>query len=134
MKREADFGILFRHWLKANPTYSQAYELKHTSDTSIPFTALEEHQVIYLQAIKSTKGVLIRVQGGGGEPDYIYLRNSPASVVIKYPREFSIIDIDTFLLEKKRSKRKSLTIQRAREISTITVPLKAAKPRKPTGA
>lgn len=121
-KREADFGILLRHWLKANPTFSTAYELKQTSGTSIPFSCLEEHQAIYLQAIKSNQGTLIRVQGVSGEPDYIYLRNCPASVVIKFPREFSIIDIDTFLMEKKRSKRKSLTVARAREISTITTP------------
>lgn len=120
---EAQFGILLRHWLKANPTFSQAYELKQTSSSSILFSCLEEHQALYLQAIKSNKGTLIRVQGTSGEPDYIYLRNSPSSVVIKFPHEFSIIDIDTFLLEKKRSKRKSLTMLRAREISTVTVKL-----------
>ena len=119
--REAKFALLFRHWLKANPTFSQAYELKQTAGSSIPFSALEEHQAIYLQAIKSTKGVLIRIRGESGEPDYVYLRNSPASVVIKFPKEFSIIDIDTFLLERSRSKRKSLTISRARELSTVTV-------------
>ncbi len=121
--KEAQFGILFRHWLKANPTYSQAYELKQTASSSIPFSCLEDHQATYLRAIKSPAGVLIRVQGLSGEPDYVYLRTSPASIVIKFAREFSIIDIDTFLLEKKRSKRKSLTMQRARELSTVTVPL-----------
>lgn len=121
MKREADFGIRFRHWLRANPTFSTAFELKQTIGPSIAFSALEDHQAVYLQAIKSDKGVLVRVQGTVGEPDYIYLRNTPASVVIKFPREFSIIDIDTFLFEKKKSSRKSLTMLRAREISTVTV-------------
>jgi hypothetical protein len=118
---ESKFGVLFRHWLKANPTFSQAYELKQTASDSIPFSALEDHQALYLQAIKSNHGTLIRVQGSGGEPDYVYLRNCPASVVIKYPKEFSIIDIDTFLLERSRSKRKSLIASRARELSTVTV-------------
>lgn len=118
---ESKFGVLFRHWLKANPRFSCAFELKQTSGTSIPFSCLEEHQALYLQAIKSNKGTLIRVQGTNGEPDYIYLRNCPASIVIKYPTEFSIIDIDTFLLEKGRSKRKSLTLSRAKELSTVTV-------------
>jgi hypothetical protein len=119
---ESKAAILFRHWVKANPTFSQAYEVKQTSSSSIPFSALEDHQAIYLQAIKGSKGVLVRVQAtSGGEPDYIYLRNCPASVVIKYPRGFVVIDIDTFLLEKARSKRKSLLWSRAQEISTVTV-------------
>ena len=121
MKHEAGFGLRFRHWLRANPTFSTAFELKQTTGPSIAFSALEEHQATYLQAIKSDKGVLIRVQGTVGEPDYIYLRNTPASVVIKFPREFSVIDIDTFLMEKKRCGRKSLTMLRARDISIVTV-------------
>lgn len=122
-KREADFGTLFRHWLKANPRFTSAYELKQTSQGSIPFTCIEEHQIEYLQAIKSDKGVLIRVQGTNGEPDYIYMRNSPANIVIKFPKAFHLIDIDTFLLEKKRSKRRSLTSSRAEDISVVSVKL-----------
>lgn len=122
-KREADFGVLFRHWIKANPRFSCAFELKQTSAKSIPFSALEEHQADYLQAIKGSKGVLIRVQGVNGEPDYIYLRNHPACIVVKFPGEFSIIDIDAFMLEKKRSIRKSLTIDQAEKISILTVKL-----------
>lgn len=124
---EAKFGILFRHYLKANPQITTAFELKQSSTDSISFSALEEHQSIYLQAIKSKKGVLVRVQGVNGEPDYIYLRNSPACVVVKFPSEFSIIDITTWLAEQKRSKRKSLTVQRAREISINTVSLSSVK-------
>ena len=120
-KKEANFGVLFRHWLKANPTFSQAYELKQTAIDSLPFSALEDHQALYLQAIKSKHGTLIRVQGSGGEPDYVYLRSCPASIVVKFPREFSVIDIDTWLLERSRSKRKSLTAERASAISTVTV-------------
>lgn len=122
-KREADFGILFRHWIKAHPQFSSAYELKQTSNTSIPFSCVEENQLIYLSAIRSNKGVFIRVQGTNGEPDYIYLRNAPAYVVIKYPKSFHLIGIDTFLLEKARSKRKSLTEERAKEISVKSVKL-----------
>lgn len=122
-KNEADFSIRFRHWLKANPTITGAYEMKQTSKDSIPFNALEEHQADYLQAIKSRKGVLIRVQGTNGEPDYIYLRNEPAWIVVKFPAEFCVISIDAWIMEAKRSKRKSLTSERASSISTITVKL-----------
>ncbi len=123
-KREANFGILFRHWIKANPRHSCAFELKQTSQGSIPFSCVEEHQVAYLEAVHSDVGALIRVQGTNGEPDYVYLRNAPACVVIKFPKAFHIISIDAFLLEKKRSKRKSLTSGRASEISVVSVDLK----------
>lgn len=123
-KKEADFGMVFRQWLRAHPQHSCAYELKQTTSTYISFNALEQHQADYLQAIRHSKGVLVRVQGTNGEPDYIWLNEFPASVVIRFPGEFHIISIDTFLLEKKRSVRKSLTSLRAAEISTVTVKLK----------
>ncbi len=123
MKKEADFSIVFRHWIKANPQYSCALEMKQTSGDSIPFSCVEQHQLDYGMAIRSKKGTLIRVQGGNGEPDYIYLRNTPSYIVIKYPGEFHIISVDTFILEKERSKRKSLTSKRAREISIKSVKL-----------
>ncbi len=122
-KREADFSMVFRHWLRANPRFSCAFECKQTSANAIAFDALEEHQADYLRAITGPKGVLIRVQGVNGEPDYVYLRNFPASVVIKFPGVFHIISIDTFLVEKKKSLRKSLTSARAGEISVISVKL-----------
>jgi len=120
-KREADFGVLFRHWLKANPGMSCAYELKQTASDSLPFSSLEQHQEDYLMAIRSDKGVLIRVQDTNGEPDYIYLRNFPARVVVKFKNGFELIDIQTWVLEKKRSHRKSLTHARAKQISTISI-------------
>lgn len=121
VKRESRFSLIFRHWLKANPRYSSAFELKQSTGISIPFDCLESQQIDYLLAIKSDAGTLIRVQGTTGEPDYAYFRNAPANVVIRFPREFHLIDIDTFLLEKKRSKRKSLTTLRAREISIVSI-------------
>ena len=120
-KKEADFGVRFRAWLRANPRYSCAFELKQTSQGSIPFSCLEDHQAAYLEAIKSDKGALVRVQGTSGEPDYIYLRKFPACVVIRFPKAFHIIDVDTFLLEKRRSVRKSLTNGRAGELSILSV-------------
>lgn len=125
-KREADFGILFRHWIKSNPRYSCACELKQTEKKSIPFDCLADHQIDYLLAINSDKGVLIRVQGTNGEPDYVYLRNEPAYVFVKYPGEFHGIAISQWIDEKARSykaKRKSLTAARAKEIAIVSVDL-----------
>ena len=118
---ESKRALVFRHWIKANPQYTCAYEIKQSSGSSIPFSSLEEHQATYLQAIRSDKGVLVRVRGESGEPDYIYLRSVRACVVIFIGKEFHIIDIDTWLLEKSKSRRKSLTAARAREISVISV-------------
>lgn len=121
--READFGLTFRHWLRAHPRHSCAFELKQTSGSALPFSALESHQVDYLTAINGPKGVLVRVQGVNGEPDYIYLRSFPACVVIKYPKSFHLISIGMFIDEKERSVRKSLTEARAKEISIVSVKL-----------
>lgn len=126
-KQEAKFTLLFRHWLKANPRMSAAYELKQCG-SSLPFDALQEHQADALMAVKSPLGLLYKApdDSRGVKPfDLFYLRQAPAYIVILFgKKEFSIIDIETFLLEKKRSVRKSLTLERAREISTLTVPIR----------
>lgn len=123
-KREAQFGLKFRRWLKANHHLvpSGAFELKQTTTTSLPFSALQEHQIDALLAAKSGKGIVHKISDDsiGVKPfDYFYLRNSFGWVVIKYPKGFVLISIDVFLLEKERSKRKSLTWDRARSIATI---------------
>lgn len=122
-KREADFSILFRHWIKKNPPKTTcAFELKQTQRETIPFSCVEEHQIDYCDAIKnSPKGVLIRHQGQNGEPDYLYMYRDPVFIVIKYPECFCIIALGAFMMERSTSKRKSLTMERAREISTETV-------------
>lgn len=126
-KREAAFGILFRHYIFLNPQFSCAFELKETRKDYISFSALEDRQVMYLEAISGDKGAFIRIEGSKGEPDYIYLRNFPACVVVKYQREFSIISINAWITEQNRSKCKSLTVQRAREISINTIKLSDAR-------
>lgn len=117
-QREAAFGMLFRSWILKNRLPTGAYELKQTKTNTFLFSALEDAQIAYLLRIKGSKGELVRVQGLKGEPDYIYMRRSSAWVVIKYPRSFHVIDIDTFLEEKKVSKHKSLSAARATELST----------------
>lgn len=120
MKREANFTLRFRHWLKANPGVSAAYELKQTTKDSIPFSDVQEHQIDALQAVKSKTGLLYKApdDSRGVKPfDLFYLRNTAAYIVIRYPREFHVIDIDRWVRESKTSKRKSLTVIRAREIS-----------------
>lgn len=123
--KETDFGLLFRHWVfaHAQELISSTFELKQTSTGSLPFSCIESHQEDFSTAVRwGKKGALIRNESGTiGAPDYSFYKNAPAFIVIKYPLFFVMIDIDTFLLEKKRSKRKSLTSIRAKEIAWKTI-------------
>ena len=123
-KREASFGIQFRRYLEKNPMPSSAFELKATTKKSIPFSCLKDHQISYLLSTKKKSGLLWKIADDSKGIkcfDYFYLRNAYAFVVIKYPSSFHIIDVETFILEKGRSKRKSLTEDRAKAISTVSV-------------
>lgn len=130
-KREADFGLLFRHWLKANPLRTScAFELKQTTEDSLPFSSVKEHQIDALMASWSYNGLLYKApdDSRGIKPfDYFYLRFAQAYIVIRYPDCFVLIEPMTFLHEKEKSKRKSLTSARAREIAVTCVILKNNK-------
>ena len=121
---ESDDSVLFRHWIKANPQFSCSLEMKTTHTDSIAFKEVKQEQLDWGEAISGPKGALIRVVGTSGEPDYIWCRNMPAYIVIRYPKSFELISVGTFILEKERSKRKSLTFERAKEISTKSIKLK----------
>jgi hypothetical protein len=127
MKQEADFSIRLRHYLKAHPLpVSCPLEVKDTrGKPSFYYAELKEEQCNNALASKSDKGNLIRISVGTvGSPDYAYYRNSPAYVVVKYPLGFTFIDIETLLIEKLCSNRKSLTWERAQAISIRTVKTK----------
>lgn len=118
MQHESKSAIRYRHWLRANPQEAHWFETKDTGGKdSLPFSAVTEDQINYALAIRGSKGVVIRVMGGGGEPDYAYARNMPAYIVISYPRGFAVIGIMEFIREREESKRKSLTWERACEIA-----------------
>lgn len=122
---EADFSIRLRHYLKAHPLpISCPLEVKDTRGKEyFNYAELKEEQINNALASKSDKGNLVRISVGTvGAPDYVWFINSPAYIVIKYPDHFSFIDIETLILERDRSKRKSLTGERAKEISIKTVP------------
>jgi hypothetical protein len=124
--QETKSSIIFRHWIKANPLYTCALEMKDTrGKNNLAFSEVKQAQRDFGMAIKSDKGVMIRVEPiVEGYPDYIYLRNEPAYVPIKYPKCICIIDIETFILEDKRSKkRRSLTCARAKDIAIKVIEL-----------
>ncbi len=121
---ESKSAIIFRHWIMANPSFTYSLETKDTRGSeSFPFSEVSQAQLDFGLAIKhSKKGVLIRTQATvEGVPDYIYLKNEPARIAIKYPKGFVLIDVETFIQEKARSRRKSLTWDRAKEIAIKVV-------------
>lgn len=125
--QESKSAITFRHWIEKNPMYTCALEMKDTrGKSSLPFNEVIQEQREFGMAIKSNKGVLIRVVPiVKGYPDYIYLRNEPAYLPVKYPKSICIIDIETFILEDRRSKRRSLTEGRAKDIAIKVIELKS---------
>lgn len=123
MKREAQFGKLFRHWLMQNKRPAAAFELKFADGHRLPFTDLQEHQANALLAAKKYH-LLYKIPDDSRSVkpfDMVYLHKSEAYVVIRYPKLFVIIDIDIFLGEQKKSKDKSLTAARAIEIADTVV-------------
>ncbi len=121
---EASFGVLLRHYLKANPLpVSCPLEIKDSrGKDSFPFNELKDEQINNALASKSNKGNLIRISVGTiGAPDYAYYRSSPAYIVIRYVLGFVFLDIETFVQERDSSKRKSLTWERAQAISIRTI-------------
>jgi len=125
-KSEADFSLVLRHYLKANPLpISCPIEVKDTRGKDyLAFSEVKEEQINNAMASKSSKGNLIRIANGTiGAPDYAWYINSPAPIFIHYPKWMIVIDTETFVLEKNRSKRKSLTLERAKEISIKSIKL-----------
>lgn len=121
-QREASFGVKFREWIMKNPRYSCTFEMKDTrGKNAMPFSEITPQQRAWGLAVSSDEGVLIRVQGLSGEPDYSYYRNAPAYVVIRYKEGWAMISIETLIMEDKRSKQRSLTWKRAKDIAILVV-------------
>lgn len=121
-KKEADFGIEFRRWWEKHPLEGEI-ELKDTrGKNSLPFSAFSSDQEAVARMATEGRGVLVRrAQGTVGGADYSGLVRAPYWIVVRFPKGFEVISVGTFLLEKSKSRRKSLTSARAREISTISV-------------
>jgi len=122
-RREAKFGTKFALWAKynwdaeKNPAY---FEYKVSTTSSLPFSEVSEKQNNNLQ-IKKFYHKFSDFDRMGTPFDAVMFCGK-GYIVIQYykPRnkEFFIIPIDIFLLEKENSKRKSLTEERASEIGT----------------
>jgi hypothetical protein len=124
-KKEADFSVYLRHYLKSYPLpYSCPIEVKDSRGKDyISFSEVKEEQINNALASKSSKGNLIRISNGTvGAPDYAYYVNAPiAPIFINFPQLFCAVDINKFVNEKDKTNRKSLTQERAKEISTLFI-------------
>lgn len=129
LKREADFGLVFRHWWDIHKLPGE-FELKDTrGKPSFAYSELSHEQEVIARLAISKRGVLVRrASGTTGGADYSGLVESPYWIVIRFPKMWCIISFETLILERSRSKRKSLTQERASEISVITSPVSLKPP------
>jgi hypothetical protein len=105
-KQEADSSLKLREWIEKNPRTTCSIEMKDTRGKNyLNYSEVDDRQIAYAKLISGPKGVLIRVQGIQGEPDYIWMRNQPAYIAIKYPKSTELISIDNFLYEKAKGKK-----------------------------
>lgn len=120
---EKHFQTDFNKWVKFNQMIG-AFELKVSNTNSLPFSSVRDHQEQALSAVKRHFFVHKIADLGNQNPfDCFSLKDYPAFVVImfncKETKDFVMIDIDTWQEEKKTSKRKSLTLDRATLIGTV---------------
>jgi hypothetical protein len=122
-KLEAKHQAHFNHWIREvflARGQCGAFELKQTEADSISFDEVSEHQILNLQAAKRGKLVhKISDSAMGFKPfDAFAMTGARAYVVIRWPAGvFTIIDVDVFVIEQGKSKRKSLTYERAKAIA-----------------
>lgn len=118
-KKEAELGTYFRNWVSRNKILTGTYELKDSRGKDyVSYSEITADQINSGLRTISDKGNLIRVtMGDVGAADYVYFKNCPAYIVVRYPSGCYLIGLETLLLEKERNKRKSLTSERAEAIA-----------------
>lgn len=124
MKREAQFQLWFNKYLRQKKLYGY-FELKQTTTDSIPFDAVDAHQLESLSAAQKT-GIVYKISDSDQriKPfDCFNAPPQPSYIVIRYPKTCYIITLTNFLIEKASSKRKSLTEKRAEEICLLDIAL-----------
>lgn len=121
---EKDFQTDFSKWVKNIWGMTGAFELKVATGSSLPFSAVKEHQVAALwMAHMKGLGYKIPDDSIGQKPfDYFFLAGIDAWVVVMFrsrdrgQKEFFMIPIFIWMQEDRDSERRSLTEERARMI------------------
>ncbi len=120
--KEKDFQTRFGHYIKENFRNTTVFELKSARNDSLPFSVVVDHQIQGLLHAKH-KSIYHKIPDVGFQnfADCIFIIRAEAYVVILYPSKiFYGIDVDDFVDEIAISLRKSLTEDRARELSTFS--------------
>lgn len=118
--KEKDFQSDFNKWIKYVYKKTACFELKITKEKSIAFNSVQPHQIDALLNAKNGTLVYKIPDAGYQNPfDCFSLHKVPAFVVLKFPKDFYVIDVDDFIFERDRADRKSITEERAKEISTF---------------
>jgi penicillin-binding protein-related factor A (putative recombinase) len=142
--KESDIQTRLIKYLKVNPLpHTAAIELKLCKKKSLPFSAVAPHQLEGLRKVSNdhmTHKIMdmphfagSRIRFDKPKPfDCIFMRNIHSYVGICYymPRtqmDLALMDINVFILEVMRSKRKSITEPRAKEIAEKIIDLKSWK-------
>lgn len=139
--KEKDLQVIFGRYLQENPpNQTEVYELKMCKMKSMPFTQVAEHQIEALwkaefgnlyYKINDMPFIIGNSKMRFTKPkpfDCMNIHDADAYVVIVFykPRqkkEFILICIGKFRAEILESDRKSLTEERAKEISTRIIKL-----------
>ena len=120
--KEFDLYEKFKCWVFSRPIPNGDYELKDSRGKNyINWKEITDEQLDSAQRTQSPKGNLTRIiNGTPGAPDYIFRKNSQAFFVIRFPVSIEVITIENLMYEKSKGK-KSLTADRAKSISTMSL-------------
>jgi penicillin-binding protein-related factor A (putative recombinase) len=124
MKNEREFTTQFIKWLKAFKNEPMAFEAKVVRGTSLPFSAVKQHQKDALYAAKHNKIVWKIPDDGRQKPfDGFILAGVPSFVVVYFVRKgnkvFYMVDVDEWISYESQSPRKSITEEGLQAIGTI---------------
>ena len=121
-KSEAHWQTIWNQYVREKNLYGY-FELKYTDKDSMPFNAVKDHQRLGLLASEANGFVWKLSDADMREKpfDSFNAKPAPAYVVIKFPGGFYVINIKVFLAEESISEKKSIHIDRAKELSHIVV-------------
>lgn len=122
---EADITPKVFKYIRDTLKRTCAVEVKLARNGSLPFSALAEHQERAL-LLANNACIYHKISDGSGQQtpfDGFVLCGVPAYVAVVYGKTLELITVGNFVFEREKSKRKSLTAERAHELSTVTARL-----------
>lgn len=124
---EAEFQTKFTRWAKHNVKHTAAFELKVCNEKSLPFNAVQEHQVANLLSARD-RSLVYKIPDAGYDQkpfDCFCLSGAEAYVVVLFyenrgDKEFYMIKIHDFLKMQEQSEKKSFTKTDAQGWASVT--------------